>query len=189
MGGPDGYRPDAAGGPRLRADIVDVYIFRRKRSGVEFLQLLRASEPLMNTWHPVMGHIEKGETAVTCALRELGEEVGLRVNDAALLGVWALEQVHPYYVAEIDQIVLSPRFAAEVTPAWEPRLNNEHAKLRWVKRADVAKKFMWPGQVAACGEIVELVREGNLASSHLFIRPPARSTAPRRDGRRARPKA
>ena len=46
MGGPDGYRPDAAGGPRLRADIVDVYIFRRKRSGIEFLQLLRASEPL-----------------------------------------------------------------------------------------------------------------------------------------------
>lgn len=171
MGGPDGYRPNAAGGPRLRADIVDVYIFRRKRGALEFLQLLRASEPLIHTWHPVMGHVEKGETAVACAIRELGEEVGLHTDRTELLGLWALEQVHPYYVAEIDQIVLSPRFAAEVKPRWEPRLNDEHAKARWVKRSEVAKKFMWPGQVAACREIENLVSRGNLAAPHLLLTP------------------
>jgi 8-oxo-dGTP pyrophosphatase MutT (NUDIX family) len=185
MGGPDGYRRDAAGGPRLRADIVDVYIFRRRRSALEFLQLLRASEPLIHTWHPVMGHIERNETAVACAARELEEEVGLRVGDAPLLGLWALEQVHPYYVAEIDQIVLSPRFAAEVAPSWKPRINNEHERIRWVKDADVATRFMWPGQVAACREIAALVRRGSLAAPHLLLTPrPARAPRPRAARRR-----
>ena len=52
MSGREGYREKPAGGPRVRADIVDVYVFRRsegatkRRSGgggdrVEFLQLLR----------------------------------------------------------------------------------------------------------------------------------------------------
>lgn len=183
----DGYRRRAAGGPRLRADIVDVYIFRRRRAGLEFLQLLRAGEPLINTWHPVMGHIEKGETAVECAMRELREEVGLSPSDGAVKGMWALEQVHPYYVAEIDQIVLSPRFAVEVEGGWEPRLNGEHARARWVAQNRVRASFMWPGQVAACEEVAGLMKRGNLAREALRITPrPAREGS--RSRRRARPR-
>ena len=106
MGEATGYRQDAAGGPRVRSDIVDVYVFRRARAprGLEFLQLLRTGAPLAATWHPVMGHVERGETAVECAWRELREEIGLAPEDKYLKGMWALEQVYPYYVAEIDQI-------------------------------------------------------------------------------------
>ena len=94
-----GYRVDAVAGPRVRTDIVDVYIFRRARGVVEFLQLLRSADPLKDTWHPVMGHIERGETATACALRELEEEVGLRAGDPAFKRMWALEQVHPFVEA------------------------------------------------------------------------------------------
>lgn len=168
-----GYRVDAVAGPRVRTDIVDVYIFRRRARALEFLQMKRSSEPLKDTWHPVMGHVERGETAVACALREVQEEVGLLPTDKGFKGMWALEQVHPYYVEPIDQIVLSPRFAVEVGPGWKPRVNDEHSAVRWVTRAQVARRFMWPGQVAACGEVAGLVRRGSVSRGALRITPTA----------------
>lgn len=187
---PGGYRVEPGGGPRVRSDIVDVYVFRRshgvtesrshevapieapapfEKPKVEFLQLLRVGDPLGGTWQPVMGHVERGETAVACAVREMREEVGLEVGGA--LGLWALEQVYPYFVAAIDAIVLSPRFAAEAPRGWEPRLNGEHSAARWVHERDVAARFMWPGQVACCREIVEfIVPEGSLARERLRVR-------------------
>ncbi len=185
---PAGYRLTPAGGPAVRTDIIDVYIFRRARRrpdpldpvqapppfdapGIEFLQLLRAGAPLANTWHPIMGHIEPGETAAACALRELSEEVGLADDSPDLLGLWALEQIHPFFVAAIDAIVLSPRFAAEVPPTWEPTLNPEHTAARWVHQQDITTSFMWPGQWAACREILEhIVPKGSLSREALRLR-------------------
>lgn len=215
MGSPDddnGYRVEPAGGPRIRSDVIDVYVFQRAvkpprplvgasggagaggasswggvtpdtgadasgtTSGVYFLQLKRTRDPLGGTWHPVMGHAEKGESAVQCAWRELSEEVGLRAGDPALRGVWALEQVHPFFIAELDAIVMSPRFAAEVSPDWTPRLNDEHAGYRWVHARDAVRPsgegaFMWPGQRAAAREIVEsLLVEGSVCAERLRVK-------------------
>lgn len=171
---PGGYRAAPAGGPPIRSDIVDVYIFRATRASdptsIEFLQLLRAGDPLGDTWQPVMGHVEAGETAANCARRELVEEAGLRAGDSAWLGLWALEQTHPYYVAAIDSIVISPRFAARVDPAWTPVLNGEHRDLRWVAAGDVDAQFFWPGQKLACREIVnEIMRPGSETAAALAI--------------------
>lgn len=146
----------------IRTDIVDVYIFRRTglggggTGGVQFLQLLRAGKRLGGTWHPLMGHAEAGEHAQACAVRELAEEVGLKPGDAAWLGFWQLEQVHPYFIASLDAVVLSPRFCVEVDAAWTPRLNDEHTDSRWV---DDPGAFMWPGQRAACAEVLRLASE------------------------------
>lgn len=149
--GESGYRQTPRGGPAVRTDIVEVYVFRRAGRNVEFLQLHRATEPLKGTWQPIMGHVEQGETAVRAAVRELAEEVSLWTGDEALVGIWALEQVHPYYVAAVDAIVLGPRFAAEVRPGWEPKLNPEHAAARWARDASA---FLWPGQRCAAEELV-----------------------------------
>jgi 8-oxo-dGTP pyrophosphatase MutT (NUDIX family) len=198
MSSDHGYRITPAGGPRIRSDVIDVYIFQRSarppaklavastpprssmdselgsssRSGpqVYLLQLLRAGAPLANTWHPVMGHVEAGETAAACAWRELREELGLGSADEGLLGLWALEQVHPFFIAELDAVVLSPRFAAEVAPGWVPTLNAEHSDFRWVAAGDAGKLFMWPGQHAACREIVDhLLPESSLMRDQLRI--------------------
>lgn len=182
---PDGYRPTPppGRGPALRTDIVDVYIFRRppdRPAVVEFLQLLRTGEPLARTWQPVMGHVETGESAVRTALRELREEVGLAHDDPALVGMWALEQVHPYYVAAIEAVVLSPRLCAEVRSTWEPRLNREHSAHRWIAAPhstrdaamlrSAAEHFMWPGSKRAVEEVLdEIVREGSLSRVTLRI--------------------
>ncbi len=137
---------------------------------VEFLQLLRASEPLMQTWHPVMGHMEDQETAAACAVREAHEELGLVINASGthksdargrqpgvVLGMWALEQVHPYFISAINTIVISPRFAVQVRAEWTPRLNEEHSDYRWVPSSRVSGAFMWPGQASACREVVQYV--------------------------------
>lgn len=160
---PDGYRAVPLGGARVRADIVDVYVVRPGKSGSEFLQLLRASEPLKNSWHPIMGHIEAGESAVQTALRELHEEAGLRADHPAFQGLWALEQVHPYYVAAIDCIVLSPRFVACMSAGWEPTLNREHSAARWAVDPDA---FMWPGQRSAAHEARAIIENPDSPAHH-----------------------
>jgi ADP-ribose pyrophosphatase YjhB (NUDIX family) len=115
--------------PRIRTDVVDAYVFRRA-GAIELLQLRRVEAPLDGTWHPVMGHLETGETATACMWRELHEETGLTPSGA--LGAWALEQVHPFFLADRDEIVMSPRFAVEVGAGWAPTLNGEHDAHRWV---------------------------------------------------------
>src|ERR1043165_3075717 len=99
-GAAGGRAMTASRGPRLRTDIVDVYLARRVEDGFEFLQLRRREAPLAGTWQPVMGHIEERETALAAAVRELHEECALRRDDPRLLGLWALEQVHPYFLAD-----------------------------------------------------------------------------------------
>lgn len=196
-----GYRGTPGQGPHLRTDVIDVYIFRRSASdagsrtaprdaagssanthengplAVDLLQLLRAGAPLDATWQPVMGHIEAGERAWQTARRELVEEVALHVEAPDCLGFWALEQVYPYYLADLDMIVASPRFACEVGPDWSPTLNHEHTDHRWVhaEPADahaIASSFMWPGQQAAVREIMTAIAPHHApAREHLRIDP------------------
>ena len=137
---------------KIRADLVDAYLFRRSDGNQpELLQLRRTEPPLDGTWQPVMGHIEAGETAAACMRREVAEETGLEIGDA--LGAWALEQVHPFFLADRDEIVMSPRFAVEVAPGWTPTLNEEHDAHRWVPINEAGERFLWPGQHAAIAEL------------------------------------
>ncbi len=187
---PDGYRhtPLTTSGPRIRADVVDAYIFRRASPQLAtghwplaFLQLLRAKDPLAQTWQPIMGHVEQGETATDTAIRELKEEVSLDARGPDVLGFWALEQIWPFYIAQIDCVVLSPRFAIEVKPSWEPTLNPEHTAHRWITvpadhnadetRDTLDAHFMWPGQRHTITEILrDITRENALPRERLRIR-------------------
>ncbi len=188
-----GYEPITSNGAKIRADVVDVYLFTRvpaaarrndphadtsdawpsrgqSNTEVQFLQLFRSGAPLDKTWQPVMGHAIAGETSVACAWREMHEELGLNRDDPAILGMWALEQVHPFYIASIDTVVMSPRFCCEVRPGWTPTLNDEHTAHRWVREQDVDASFMWPGQKAVCREIIrEIVRDVSLSRDGLRV--------------------
>lgn len=160
---------------RILADLVDAYVVR-ERDLIEFLQLRRTAEPMAGTWQPVMGHVETDEVAVAAVVRELGEEVGLRPDDEAWLGFWQLEEVHPYFVAALDAVVLSPRFAVLVDAAWEPDITGDdaHDAYRWVPASRVEHDFLWPGQSRACVEAIGLIStRGSELERALRLRPEA----------------
>ena len=166
----------AMAGPVIRTDIVDVYVFRRRsdrRSGdVEFLQLHRtAGQALAGTWQPVMGHMEQGETAAGTALRELEEETGFKPH-AGLLGFWQLESPNTYFLHSHESIVMSPCFAAEVTPGAEPRLDASHDQVRWLAPDHADRYLLWPGQREAVRQVLrDILEPGALAEPVLRIDP------------------
>jgi 8-oxo-dGTP pyrophosphatase MutT (NUDIX family) len=152
-------------GPTIRTDIVEIYVFRRaspamvgagQQQGVlavEFLQLRRAKGLMVGGWHPVMGHVEVGETAAQTALREMAEETRYAPG-RGLTGFWQLELVNNYYIASIDAVILSPGFAAEVAPGMEPTIDDAHDGVRWVARDQADRSFLWPGQRRAVDHVV-----------------------------------
>jgi ADP-ribose pyrophosphatase YjhB (NUDIX family) len=159
--------------PTLRADVVDVYVARRGALGLEFLQLLRSDAPMRDTWQPIMGHVEAGERATDAALRELREEVGLAPRDGTVLSVHALEQTHPYFLAELDCVMCSPRFVVEVRATWSPSVaalvaTGEHSNYRWIAEGRVEDAFLWPGQRLAIAEAGRVLR-GCASESHLVL--------------------
>lgn len=153
-------------GPTVRTDIVEVYVFRRAgtasgtvsgggggaRHAVEFLQLHRCKGAIANTWQPVMGHVENGETAAAAALRELAEETAY-AKGRGLVAAWQLESVNTFFLAPLDAILHSPGFAVEVTPGIEPVLDDTHDGHRWITRDHADRAFLWPGQRRAVEEI------------------------------------
>jgi 8-oxo-dGTP pyrophosphatase MutT (NUDIX family) len=164
-------------GPAIRTDIVDVYVFRIRSAqpaDAEFLQLHRKSSARVmgDTWQPVMGHVEAGETATQTALRELHEETGFAANDPArpLLGLWQLESLNAFFLASIDAVMLSPCFAAQVPPGIDPLLDDVHDAFRWVRRDHADRSFLWPGQRQSIEQIVrDILSSDAPAREHLRI--------------------
>ncbi|QOJ00455.1 MAG: NUDIX domain-containing protein [Phycisphaeraceae bacterium] len=167
-------------GADLRADLVDAYLFRRTPGGLELLQLRRADEPLEGTWQPVMGHAEPGESAPDALWRELREETGLTPDSPSILGAWALEEVHPFFLARLNAVVLAPRFAVEVAPGWSwtPTRSGEHSAARWVHADHADGAFLWPGQRAAVRELIDtLAAPGSPAEPFLRLTRPGTTNA------------
>jgi len=151
--------------PEIVSNVIDVYAFRRNGTQVEFLLLKRSQgRRLAKTWQAVHGRIEPGETAVQAALRELKEETALRPS-----GFWQLEFVNTFYLAAEDALLMCPCFAAEIDPATEIVLSDEHTAFRWEPSARAQEGYMWPGQRHAVHEIMAEIITPGLAEPHMRI--------------------
>lgn len=133
--------------PDIVSRFVDCHVFRRTPTGEEWLVMYRAPHCVIpNTWQMVQGSIEPGEKAYETAARELQEETGLRAKQ-----LFQASYVNRFYLAETDQIVLSPVFCAEV--AGNVTLNEEHTDHKWVTFEEAQSLYPWPGQkksIAIC---------------------------------------
>jgi len=129
--------------PSIRSTHVEVYVFRRRGRGVQFLVLRRARgrRVLPGVWQPVTGKRRVRERMVAAAMREVREETGL-----VPVRWWALESATVYPDAERDAIVVVPLFAAEVEARAAVRLSREHDAARWLDRRAAKRAVLWVSQ-------------------------------------------
>ncbi|MCY3734006.1 MAG: NUDIX domain-containing protein [Chloroflexi bacterium] len=139
--------------PRLRSNIIAVYIARPTVDGVQLLMLQRPDgHRFAGAWQTVGGHIEekRGETAWEAALRETEEETGLEVER------WfRIDRPETFYNPENDTIYLVPAFVAAVAVGAEPTISDEHQAWRWQRPEEAAATVEW----AAMRDSIILVGE------------------------------
>ena len=118
-----------------RAFSVAVYARRGGPGG----QVLVIHHRRLETWLPVGGEMEPGETPLEAAIRELGEETGLTGRFPPLAG--AADGVPPGYLGYEEHQAGSKGmhmnfvFVADVADDAEVSPNHEFSDYRWVDRA------------------------------------------------------
>jgi 8-oxo-dGTP diphosphatase len=93
--------------------------------GDEVLMLLRNKPPNQGLWNGVGGHIEPGEGALACILREVEEETGYRLASARFCGLltWEGFEIPPagLYIFTAPAPQGEPRPNSEGILEWKPR--------------------------------------------------------------------
>jgi dATP pyrophosphohydrolase len=151
----------------IRADGVAVYVFRRTPL-FEFLQIRRSAKTgeYQGSWQTVYGGIEKGETAVEAALRELREETGLKP-----INMWQVEYLESFYFMVHDYVTVMPVFGVEVARDAALLLNDEHDAHRWVTEAQIDGSFMWRTQRDALKVLLDELHSPGAANHFLRVPP------------------
>lgn len=150
---------------QIKANIVQCWAVRPAHNSYEFLQLLRRKDDYMgNTWTPVSGGIESGETAWQAALRELKEETGLTAHE-----LYSLDTAQCFYVAQEDALWYSIPFCALIAPGQTITLNDEHQACRWVDRSAIASHLLWAGDRRVAAELCREILDDGPAKPYLKI--------------------
>ncbi len=142
--------------PRIVADIVDAYIFRKMNARVQFLLLLRrADATLGNTWQSIHEQIEPGETALEAAERAVMAATGLSITEA-----YSADYINQVYDHTRDAVVLAPVFAFAVPPRVRVMLSEEFGDYAWCEREEATARLLWAGQRWAVRHIDEVIGLG-----------------------------
>lgn len=136
---------------------IEVHVFRRRGKRLEMLLLRRSPRrSLAGAWQPVTGGIERGESAMAAAEREVLEETGLTPRYW-----WALEQPASFYDVANDRIRVVPVFAAEVAWADSVYLSDEHDRYAFVSLAEAGRRVLWGTQRQAHRALADEVLSGS----------------------------
>lgn len=157
--------------PRIVADIVDGYIFRKVNARVQFLLLLRrADAPLGGTWQSIHETIEPGETALQAAERAVLASTGLTITEA-----YSADYINQVYDHVRDTIILAPVFAFAVPPRAQIYLSEEHVDSAWCEREEATARLLWSGQRWAVRHIDEVIGQGGPDAEFYRVRLPDRT--------------
>jgi 8-oxo-dGTP pyrophosphatase MutT (NUDIX family) len=147
--------------PQIMCNIIEACIFSFENKEPLYLMLRRSkSETLYpDMWQIVTGSIEKGETAVHGALREVKEETGYTPTK-----LWIVPHVNTFYVARNDTLQHTVIFAMQVHPKTNPILSDEHYQYKWCSLEKAKEMLVWHGQIEALQIIHEYIVRGKKAA-------------------------
>ena len=119
-------------------------------NGKKFLLLHRNKKPNdvhAGKWIGVGGKLEKGETPQECAVREIFEETGLRVNKPVLKGIITFPDFTPdndWYT----YVFKATEFEGEL-------IDCDEGTLEWVPYEEILSKSTWEGDYTFLSWILE----------------------------------
>ncbi len=141
----------------VRVSLVDVYVVRGRGTNLQCLLLRRAAgRRCPGSWETVHGHIESEEAPVAAALRELGEETGLKPEK-----LYNLSRVESFYLHAKDEVALIPVFVALVEEHAQVRPGPEHDRFEWLGIAEAVTRLAWPRERRALEDAVTLLVSGD----------------------------
>jgi dATP pyrophosphohydrolase len=152
--------------PKIAADIVDAYVFRRVNARVQFLLLQRREDlPLGGTWQSIHAKIEPNETALEAAERAVRVSTGLQIADA-----YSADYINQFYDHETDTIILAPVFAFTIPSRVKIQLGPEYVDSIWCEREEATARLLWTGQRWAVRHIDEVIGMGGEEAEFYRVR-------------------
>jgi len=140
----------------IRVGAVDVYVVDPSSSDFRVLLLRRAhGTRCTGAWEGVHGRIEFGELPEQAALRELGEETGLKATRLYNVGC------QPFYVHRVPEVMMAVVFAAVVPSGSGFTLSAEHDLGGWQPLEVALARVAWPRSRAALRDIREMLAGGD----------------------------
>ena len=140
----------------LRVAMVDVYVLRPSRAGLEALVLRRAEGGRSpGSWECIHGHIDQNETPVQAARRELAEEAGFETPR-----LYNLSRVDLFYSHRLDYVALIPAFVAMLEADAEFGLSEEHDAGEWLLVRQAQERVSWPRLVRGLADAEALFDPG-----------------------------
>ena len=144
---------------RAKVEAAGCLIWRRKNSQIELLLIHR---PRYDDWSWPKGKVDAGETIAETAIREVREEVGLKVTLGVPLAVTS------YKVKQGPKDVFY--WAAEVTLNDKPKADmGEVDELRWVPPHEARKMLTNKTDRLPLDVLINLEEEGDLATRPILV--------------------
>jgi dATP pyrophosphohydrolase len=143
--------------PTLVSDAVDAYVIRRLNARLQFLLMQRrADAPFGSSWQAIHARVEPGESALTAAVRALGESAGMQQ-----LVTYSADYVNQIYDHTRDAVVFIPVFAFEVEPHTRVELGPDFLAYEWCERDEAISRLLWAGQRWSVRHIDDIIGRGD----------------------------
>jgi len=118
---------------------VEVIIFKKEDNVYKFLMLKRISAK-GGFWQPITGNVRIGELFKNAAIRETGEEIGVK----EIIRVFDTGYSFDFFDDGREQH--EKVFALEVSPETEIHLSREHTEFVWADKDQALNQYLkYPG--------------------------------------------